>query len=251
MNSHSKFIEKLIILEQELFTGVVIISTLENKQWKIYFYQGMLLWAEGGSHAYRFWQRYLNLLCPQADIKLFEQERIISNSSTDYYFISTLLNHKLASRQKVKLLIQTRIENILFDIFQVENKQSINIKSEAKSAYSLLKKNFNLTLSNFTVYQLLSKTYEKWSTWAGKGLTSCSPNLAPVLKKDTKIDQQVSPVIFKNMQRMLNGKKTLRDLAIQMDKDVFEITCALVPYFFKGYIKLVEVPDFPGVKLSP
>ena len=250
MNSHSKLIEELVVLEQELFTGVVTVSTPEIKQWKIYLYQGMLLWAEGGSHGYRFWQRYLNLLCPHANIRLFEQERIVSHSTTDYYFISTLLKQKLASRKKIKLLIQTRIENILFDIFQVENQKDITISSESKSAHSLLKKNFNLTLSNFRIYQLLSKAYDRWSTWAGKGLTSCSPNLAPVLKEGTKIDQQVSPIIFKNMKRMLNGKKTLRDLAIQMDKDVFEITCALVPYFFKGYIRLIEVPDLPGVDLS-
>jgi hypothetical protein len=51
------------------------------------------------------------------------------------------------------------------------------------------------------------------------------------------------------MQRMLDGKNTLRDLATQMDKDVFDVACALVPYFFKGYIRLVEIPDLPGIDL--
>ena len=249
MNDHSKLIEKLVVLEQDLFTGVVTIITPDRKQWKIYLYQGMLLWAEGGSHVYRFWQRHLNILCPQTSIKLFEQEKNRNNSDIDYYFINALVKQKLANRKQIKILIQTRIQNIFFDMFQAENKQKLEFIGESQSAHSLLKKDFNITLSTLATYQILSITYGQWSIWQGKGLTSCSPNLAPMLKQNTKINQQVSPIILQNMKRMLNGTNTLRDLALQMDKDVFEVTCALVPYFFKGYIKLMEIPDLPGVIL--
>jgi hypothetical protein len=250
MKVQSKLIEKLVVFEQDLFTGVItIIINPNHQQWKIYLYQGMLIWAEGGFHAYRFWQRHFNLICPHANIKLFEQEKITSNSTTDYYFINTLLKQKLVSREQVNYLIQQRSEEVLFDIFQTENKHNLDIYSQSQSAHSLLKNNFNLTLLPLVMYQLLSKVYAQWFVWEEKGLTSCSPNLAPMLKKDTKIDRQVSPIIFQNMKRMLNGKQTLRDLALQMDKDVFDVTCALVPYFFKGYIRLLEIPDLPGVNL--
>jgi hypothetical protein len=250
MQAQSKLIEKFVIFEQDLFTGVITIILNSNyQQWKIYLYQGMLLWAEGGCHVYRFWQRHLNLICPYVNIKLFEQERIISNSTNDYYFINTLLKQKLFSREQIKYSIVQRSEDILFDIFQIEHKHCLKFSSQAKSAHSLLKNDFNFTLSPLTMYQLLSKVYAQWFIWEEKGLTSCSPNLAPILKKDTQIERQVSPIIFQNMQRMLNGKQTLRDLALQMNKDVFEVTCALVPYFFKGYIRLLEIPDLPGVNL--
>ncbi|VEP18735.1 conserved hypothetical protein [Hyella patelloides LEGE 07179] len=249
MNAHSKLIEKLVILELKLFTGTTTIITPDNKQWIIYLYQGMLLWAEGGSHVYRFWQRHLNYICPQANITLFEKERIKTNSSTDYYFINTLLKEKLASRKETKYLIEQRLENVLFDIFQAEHRQKLKINSQPKSAYSLLKKNLNLTLTPIATYQLSSKAYDKWSIWAGKGLTSCSPNLAPLLKKENQISQQISPIMLQNMKRMLNGKNTIRDLALQMDKDFFDVTCALVPYFFKGYVKFLEIPDLPAVNL--
>lgn len=249
MNSQSQFIEKLIVLEQELFTGLVTVITPDDLQWNIYLYRGMLLWGEGGSHVYRFWQRHLNLLCPQGNIELFEQERIRSNSNTDYYLVTTLLKQKLATREQITSLIETKFNKIFFDIFQIEHKQTLSITSKPLSAHSLLKNNFNFTLSLLAVHLLLSKAYDKWSIWKGKGLAACSPNLAPLLKKDSNIDRQVSPIILQNMQRMLNGKNTLRDLAVQMDKDVFELTCALVPYFFKGYIKLVEIPDLPGIDL--
>jgi hypothetical protein len=249
MNSQSQLIEKLIVLEEELFTGLVTVITPDDKQWNIYLYRGMLLWAEGGSHVYRFWQRHLNLLCPQGNIVLFDRERVRSNSNTDYYLITTLLKQKLATREQIASLIETRLNNIFFDIFQSEHEQTLLITNKSQSAHSLLKNNFNLTLSLLAVHLLLSKAYHKWSIWKGKGLASCSPNLAPLLKKDSNLNRQVSPLIFQNMQRMLDGKNTLRDLATQMDKDVFDVACALVPYFFKGYIRLVEIPDLPGIDL--
>ena len=250
MNSRSQCIEKLVILEQELFTGVVTIIGYDDRRWNIYIYQGMLLWVEGGFHVYRFWQRHLSQICPQNSSDLFEKERTAGNSTTDYYFINTLSKQKLASRKQINQLITQKLEETFFDIFQVENKHRLKITHQIQSAHSLLKKDFNLTLQTVSISELLLKVYAAWSTWAGKGLSSCSPNLAPLLKQDTKIDQQVSSLIFNNMQRMLNGQKTLRDLALQMNKSVFDVTCALVPYFFKGYIRLIEIPDLPGVNLS-
>lgn len=250
MNFYSKSIEKLVNLEQELFTGVVTIIAPNNIQWSIYFYQGMLIWSEGGFHVYRFWQRHLNKICPQADIQLFEKEKVISNTTTDYYFINTLLKQKLASRKQINYLIEQKIGETFFDIFQQESKNNLDIVAKPQSAYNLLKKDFNLTLKHLETSKILSKSYSEWSTWVSKGLNSCSPNLSPLLKKETKIDRQVSFLIFQNMKRMLDGKKTLRDLALQMDKNVFEITCALIPYFFQGYIRLIEVPDLPEVSFS-
>lgn len=248
MNACSKLIEELINLEQKLFSGVATIIASDRKQWKIYFYRGMLIWAEGGSHVYRFWQRYLYRICPQADVELFDREKIYSNSITDYYFINTLIKNKLATRKQIYHLIEQKIVNIFFDIFQVENKQTIKIEVKDKSAHNLLKENFNLTLPPLEIYQLLSKAYRQWIVWQSKGLASCSPNLAPVLKKEIT-NSQIPPIIWTNMKRTLDGQRTLRDLALQTNKDVFQLTRSLIPYFLKGYIRLVEIPDLTEINL--
>ncbi|MGL4883195.1 MAG: hypothetical protein ACRC8K_19370 [Waterburya sp.] len=90
---------------------------------------------------------------------------------------------------------------------------------------------------------MLFKSQTAWSTWGSKGLASCSPHHAPLLNKYDELKQQVPDIILSNMSRLLDGKSTLRDLAIKMDKDVLEVTCGLVPYFFKGYLRFLEIPD--------
>ncbi len=248
----SQIIKNLASFKDEKFTGVVTITSLRDGQWKVYFYLGMLLWTEGGSHTFRFWQRNFKLLCPQAKMKYFDRNHIYSQYSCDYYLIEMLLKKKLANRELILSLIEQRIRGVFFDILQEEyiqqeKQEQLTISSDSISAHNLLKSGFNLSLSPLDTLVLLSNAQEDWDTWIGKGLASCSPNRAPSLKNDRELRAQVPAIIFQNMLRLLDGEHTLRDLAIKMNKNVFEVTCGLVPYFFKGYIGLLEIPDLPGL----
>ncbi len=248
----SQLIKNLASFKEEKFTGVVTITSLRERQWKIYFYLGMLLWTEGGSHTFRFWQRAFKRLCPEAKTEYFDQNNIHSQYSCDYYLINILLTKKLADRESILNLIEQRIRDVFFDILQEEHlqqqkQQQLTISNNSLSAHNLLKSGFNLSLSPLDTLVLLSNSQQEWENWLGKGLASCSPNRAPILKEHEELRSQVPAIIFQNMVRLLDGKHTLRDLAIQMNKNVFEVTCGLVPYFFKGYIKLVEIPDLPGL----
>lgn len=250
----SQLIKNLASFKEEKFTGVVTITSLRDRQWKIYFYLGMLLWTEGGSHTFRFWQRTFKRFCPEAKTEYFDQNNIYSQYSCDYDLVNILLHKKLANRELIINLIGQRIREVFFDILQEEyvqkqKNQQLKTSSEHLSAHNLLKSGFNLSLSPLDTLVVLSNSQEEWENWLGKGLASCSPNRAPILKEDEELRSQVPAIIFQNMVRLLDGKHTLRDLAIPMNKNVFEVTCGLVPYFFKGYIKLVEIPDLPGISI--
>ena len=248
----SQLIKNLASLKEEKFTGVVTITSCRDRQWKVYLYLGMLLWTEGGAHTFRFWQRHFKVLCPQATMKYFDQNNIHSQYACDYYLVDLLLKNKLANRELIIPLIEKRIREVFFDILQEEfvqqeQQQQLAISNNSTSAHYLLKAGFNLSLSPLDTLVLLSNAQEDWNTWIGKGLASCSPNRAPLLKDDEELKTQVPTIIFQNMVRLLDGEHTLRDLAIKMNKNVFEVTCGLVPYFFKGYIRLVDIPDLPGL----
>ena len=248
----SQLIKNLASFKDEKFTGVVTITSLRERQWKVYFYLGMLLWAQGGSHTFRFWQRHFQLLCPDAKMKYIDYNHIYSEHACDYYLIEILLKKKLANRELILPLIEQRIGEVFFDILQEEyvqqeKQERLTISSDLISAHNLLKSGFNLSLSPLDTLVVLSNAQEDWETWIGKGLASCSPNRAPILKDDEELRAQVPAIIFQNMLRLLDGEHTLRDLAIKMNKNVFEVTCGLVPYFFKGYIGLLEIPDLPGL----
>ncbi|MDJ0531850.1 MAG: hypothetical protein QNJ70_05005 [Xenococcaceae cyanobacterium MO_207.B15] len=250
MNFNSQLISKLASLNHNQFTGIVTITTNNSQSWNIYLYLGQLLWTESSIHRNRFWQRNLSKLCPQVTTTQHKFERVKNNDISDYYLINTLRENKLVSREKLLKLINCSAIDTFFEILQNEAKAKIDFTIQEQQPLFLLKSGFNLSLTPSETPKLLKEAEGQWVNWTNKGLASCSPNLAPLLKNYQELKKQLSPIIFQNMLRLLDGKSTLRDLAIKMDKDVLEVANGLMPYFFKGYLRLLEIPDIPKIYLK-
>ncbi len=247
MNLSIQLINKLAFLHHIQFTGILTTTTKKGQFWKIYLYLGQLLWTESTIHRNRFWQRNLTKLCPKLTSTYHEFNTINNNYISDYYLINVLRDNKLVCREKILELIKRNILDIFFEILQYEATDRATFFVKTYPPLFFLKSGFNLSLSSLPIFPLLEQAETNWINWKNKGLASCSPNLAPLLKQAQELEKQLSPIIFQNMLRLLDGKNTLRDLAIKMDKDVLEIALGLVPYFFKGYVRLLEVPDLPKI----
>ena len=244
MSANSKLGEQLISLHRQKFTGVLtILSQGDRQKWEVYFNQGQYLWTEGGYHPNRSWRRNFKYYCPGVNpgiVVLREQPQM---RSLHYCLLNVLLQRKLVERQQVKALLENRSQEILFDLLQREYNGTLTYGTESTSSHYLLKAGFSLSLTNINLEQTLFKSQTAWSTWGSKGLASCSPHHAPLLKRYQDLQTQLPDIIFANMSRLLNGKRTLRDLAVRMDKNILDLTCGIVPYFFKGYLRLLEITD--------
>jgi hypothetical protein len=246
MSANSKLGEQLITLHRQKFTGILTITSQDAKQnWEMFFYLGKYLWADGGYQINRSWRRNFNYYLPKVDINSIVLRNQAEVRSSKHYLIYVLLQRKVMTTEQAKALTNNRSQEILFDLLQKEYHDSLIYNTQDTSAHYLLKAGFSLSLAFFNLEQILFKSQTAWSTWGSKGLASCSPHHAPLLNKYHELKQQVPDIILSNMSRLLDGKSTLRDLAIKMDKDVLDVTCGLVPYFFKGYLRFLEIPDLP------
>ncbi|MCC0179334.1 hypothetical protein I4641_20440 [Waterburya agarophytonicola K14] len=251
MSANNKLGEQLISLSRQKFTGILTITSQDsNLEWKIFFYQGQYLWTEGGLHVNRSWQRNFNYYCPNVNTDVLVLRHQPEIQSYNYSLLNVLLQRKIVERKQVKALIQNRSQEVFFDLLQQEYNNSLNYDTQITSAHHLLKAGFNLSLNFINLEQALFQAQTSWSTWGAKGLASCSPHHAPFLKSDGELKKQLPDVVFSNMSRLLNGKNTLRDLAFKMEKSVLDITCGIVPYFFKGYLRFLEIPDLPEIKIK-
>ena len=249
MSANSKLGEQLISLYKENFTGILTITSQDGKQeWKMFFYLGKYLWTEGGFHANRSWRRNFTHYCPGV-----KTDRIILRDrsgikSENYFMLNILLQRKIVKRKQVVNLIENISREVFFDLLQKEYNNSLNYDIQTTTAHNLLKAGFSLSLISINLEQILFQSQTSWSIWGAKGLSACSPHHAPLLKSDDELQKQIPDIIFSNMSRLLNGKNTLRELAFKMQKSVLDITCGVVPYFFKGYLRLLEIPDLPNNK---
>ena len=215
-------------------------------QWKIYFGIGRLVWADGGCHPYRSWQRHLSQYFPQIELKESDIIQAEKFECWNYYILSMLLQRQTITREQLTALIESKINEVLFDIWQQDAPESLEYSYQSASGEFLLASGLKMSLAFVNVEVALEQAHKAWLTWCQKGFQYWSPNLAPMLQQHEQLQQEVSASIYQNFVKLINGKRSLRDLAVYMNREVLQLTCSLNTYVYKGYIQLREIPDLPN-----
>ncbi|GAB1545092.1 response regulator [Scytonema sp. NUACC21] len=219
------------------YSGKLDIRNNKGQTWTFFYRLGRIVWATGGTHPLRRWYRQMARYC--TDIKTEEiQLRIeeISKDYWDYRLLTYLYKTRKIRRESIKAIVDNTIAELLFDVAQ---QASFASTSSKRSQEVVLDPLFNFTGAD-TSMKLME---DSWQTWLEFSLGSISPDSAPVLQKPEHLEQKISATVYKHFVTLLNGKHTLRDLAVKMKQTVLPVTRSLLPYIQKGIIELVEVPD--------
>jgi chemotaxis family two-component system response regulator PixG len=232
------FISQLTVLKQERFSGQFLLKGPGNQEWFIYLFLGRILYATGGNHPVRRWLRQLKINCPQVDLHQLKLSAILSNSSaTPECWESQLLyagvEQQQITREQAGKMIAVIVAEVLFDITQ-----AIHVNHYIKAENSSLPQ-----LVLLDPGQLLTEVQLIWESWQKAKIADFSPNKALVINQPEQLQQQVSPAVYQNLAKLLDGQRTLRDLAVVMNRDVKDVTCSLLPYIQAGLVELINIPD--------
>ena len=232
------FISQLTVLKQERFSGQFLLKGPGNQEWFIYLFLGRILYATGGNHPVRRWLRQLKINCPQVDLHQLKLSAILSNSSaTSECWESQLLyagvEQQQITREQAGKMIAAIVAEVLFDITQ-----AIQVNYYIKAENSSLPQ-----LVLLDPGQLLTEVQLIWESWQKAKIADRSPNKALVINQPEQLQQQVSPAVYQNLTKLLDGQRTLRDLAVVMNRDVKDVTCSLLPYIQAGLVELINIPD--------
>ncbi|BAZ32780.1 response regulator receiver protein [Cylindrospermum sp. NIES-4074] len=221
------------------YNGNLNIQSSKGHQWTFYYRLGRIVWATGGTHPFRRWRRQMALNCPQIDLdKMRFRMEDLSINYWDYHILEILYKRQKINREQINVIVEQTIAELLFDLAQQANFASISCQ---RHPVVLLETPMSFTSSDASMKYML----DSWKIWSEVGLASFSPDLAPVLRRPEQLQQMVSPSVYKNFVNLIDGKYTLRDLAVKMKQNVLPVARSLLPYILKGIIELVEVPDLP------
>ncbi|MFN6481710.1 MULTISPECIES: response regulator [unclassified Nostoc] len=221
------------------YNGKLNIKSSKGSQWTFYYRLGRIVWATGGTHPFRRWRRHIAQNCPQIDVnKLQLRVQDLSIDYWDYKLIEIFYKKQKIQREQIQSIAENTIAELLFDLALQGNFASISCN---RSQEVILETPMSFTSAEMSVKHM----QDSWKIWSEAGLANFSPDLAPVLRRPEQLEQMVSPSVYKNFVNLINGKFTLRDLAMKMKQSVLPLTRSLLPYILKGIIELVEVPDLP------
>lgn len=238
-------------LQQQSFTGVANIKIrLPKRQvhWGIYFYFGKLIWANGGCHPQRSWRRHLNQYFSQVNLDQLNLDISDRYKCPEYYTLAVLLQKGLVQQAAIEKLIASKVEEALFDILQQAKQDSVDLEEESIPLYALLDHNSEQSFVSVELGSVLEAAQKRWAVWAKSGFAAISPNVSLQIKSKEKLKQEVPDVVYQNFVKLLNGQRTVKDVAVLMNKDLLVVLKSLAPYIRKGLIGLVEIPDLQLTK---
>lgn len=223
--------------------GRLDVQAPKDQQWSLYFHLGHLVGDAGGVHPVRRWRRQLSQYCPQLGIDAVSIQEGNGLRCWDYESLTELVRQKEILREQMVAIVRGSIAEALFDILQKE--ELISDYSQAQLTYTYFPE---VTLYSsplvFIEADLARKQAQQaWETWRQAGLVNYSPNLAPVIWQHEKLQRQISPSAYYRLTALVDGKQTIRDLALELRQEPLLVIQSLIPYIRRGLMELIEVGD--------
>jgi CheY-like chemotaxis protein len=157
------------------------------------------------------------------------------------------------------------LEEVLFDVVQAFETPIYQSLNHPKSLLSLSKltgigdgmalevqeevtpdRYYRLPYSLFPDIKALQKKIDQqWEKWVKIGLACVSPNQAPLLLEAEELRNRISPKVYRNMVKGLQGQTSLRDLAFKFKKqgNFFTLATAIAPFYEEQLITFNQVKD--------
>jgi chemotaxis family two-component system response regulator PixG len=234
-------LQKTKISGQLTFTDPIL-----GNEWHIYIYMGEVIYATGGSHPIRRWQRILISNLPQIPFQLShlqeeltEQEADLSDNVWEYKQLGNWVEQQIITPQQARNALLFGIEEIFFDLTQT------------KHLICRLNQNKILPpkIEPIEPEDLINQTQEIWQSWKEAQIIEKSPDLAPVILQPQKLQEKTSISAYQSLCKLLNGNRTIRDLAVQLRTSPLLVINSLLPYIQSGVFGLVTVPDLLELEL--
>jgi two-component system, chemotaxis family, response regulator PixG len=227
---------QLEICIQMQFTGRLDLQANNGQQWSLYFCLGRLVWVTGGLNGLRRWRRLLLQHCPQMQSQAAFLSEVQTSRGQGYDLLLQWAKQQQMTGEQAVSVIRTNVLEVLFDILQQERTGQLKCMTDPKDALDA-----SLTLIN--PRQALSQAQQDWAAWSSAGIGSLSPNISPVLSSTEQLQQQTSAQVYQALTRVIDGERTLRDVALMLHQDLLLLTRTLIAYVRKGLVELVQVPD--------
>ena len=234
---NAKFLRTLRRIQ---FSGQLLLRDASGQQWAFYLFQGSLLYGSGGVHPVRRWRRNLAIYCPQApNYRIAWQHALAQIDKSDlsvgweYALVCVWVEQQKISADQAVKMIRAITAEILVDV-----EQAVGVMEQTKPTVFASKPPLLIEVGD-----ALAIAQPLWQIWQDAQLAAYSPNSAPIITKPEQLQRDRTPEFYQMLAKLLNGQRTLRDLAIRMQRNVMEVTVSLLPYIQQGAIKLVIPPD--------
>ncbi len=234
-----KLANTLSIVSQKQVTGKLVVAH-GNQEWQLYFLFGHLLYASGGKHSTRRWHRAISQHCPNFK---FEVNQLSNDQLWEYKLLQTAISENQITLAQAKAILRTIAEEVFFAIISqpgLTRRWHPQKHPSSQTALSLL-------LSRLEIKEVLTSAKRVWKSLQEDGLWHINPDSSPVIIDENNLPSQEKLEVFLAINKLLNGERTIWDIAFLMQMSLGEVARNLYNLEKLGLIDFKQVEDW----LSP
>ena len=213
---------------------------IEGHEWHLYLHLGEIIYGTGGVHPIRRWQRNLILNLRQIPFQLSKLQEELSERNADltdntweYEQLCHWVKQQIITPQQAKNAISFVVGEIMFDLTQI---RQVICRLNQENILSA-------PLDLIEPKEMVTEIQQVWSQWEEAKIADRLPNRAPIILHPKQLQEKTSISAYQSLCKLLNGNRTLRDLAVQLRTSPLQVVCSLLPYIQSGIFGLVDVPD--------
>ncbi|NET27495.1 response regulator [Okeania sp. SIO1I7] len=231
-----KLANTLSIVSQKQVTGKLSVAH-GNQEWQLYFLFGHLLYASGGLHPTRRWYRAVKKHCP--DFK-FEVDQLINGQLWEYKLLQTAISDNQITLSQAKAILRTIAEEVFFAIIS----QPGLTRRWHPQKHSTSQTTLSLLLSRREIKEALASAKILSKSLQDEGLWHINPDLVPTIKNRNKLLNKEKSESFLKIDKLLNGKRTIWDITLEMKMSLEVITRSLYSFEKLGLIDFIKAEDW-------
>ena len=236
------------------FTGTVNVAVASGQAWEIVFYQGQIVCSLDRAQPNRVWQRLLRAHVCYEHVGLellfdaahhspwlgFEHRK-----SLYWHYQGAIALMALAEIKPSALtaMLTTAAQETIFDLLQYSQGQKLTFRSQPE----VFADRPPITIDTEAV---IAQAELLWQEWHTQKLGNISPTKTPTIRHPVQLYRQTTPIIYQNLVQVITGKRTLREIAAEIDEDLLLLTRSLTRYIQTGIIELIDLPDLKSPQLS-
>jgi two-component system, chemotaxis family, response regulator PixG len=236
------------------FSGSLDVTVASGHAWEIVFYQGQIVWSLDRAQPNRLWQRLLRahvgyehinieLLFQAASCQQWAAFETRRETSWHYQGAIALMMLSEITSTQVTEMLTTVAQETIFDLLQYSQGQKLTFRSQSEIFGDRPQILVNTE-------EVIAQAEVMWQEWYAQKLGNISPNKTPVIKHPVQLYRQTTPIIYQNLVQVITGKRTLREIAAEIDEDLLLLTRSLTRYIQTGIIELLDFPDLRSPQLD-
>lgn len=196
--------------------------------WFVFFLNGQIAYASDGTGSLLRLRDYLRRYRVETSLKTLEVPLIDAINAPEYGYLWALLENHILTPAQGRSIIRSMVHETLFDLLSLHQGSFIFDIGPALAPQ----------LTTLEIAPLVAKIMKQVQEWKQFHPHIQSPNHCPVIADAVSLRAALPENAFKTLDRQLDGKTSLRQLARYLNRDILTVARAIYPYVQQGWVQL-------------